>query len=149
LGHEGELASLRNFAPRFVQLCGELDRAGIPAGVQHDDLHRTNVFVDHGHCRVIDWGDASIGHPFTSLVVTFRFLEPRISPRNLQRLSDAYLEPWGRDHHHVFELAMRVGAVARAVAYVRQRDALTAAARRTLDDDFAIVLRRALRLVVR
>ena len=25
--------------------------------------------------RVLDWGDASISHPFASLVVTFRFLE--------------------------------------------------------------------------
>ena len=52
-----------------------------------------------GALRVLDWGDASIGHPFFSLFETFRFLVElnRIPPgdRWFARLTDAYLEPWG------------------------------------------------------
>jgi hypothetical protein len=140
-----EVARLHYFARHFAQLCDELDGAGIPASVQHDDPHGTNVFVDHDHHRVIDWGDASIGHPFTSLVVTFRFLEPHASPTSLERLRDAYLEPWGRTSPEVFGLATRVGAVARAIAYIPQREAVPAAMRPEFDEDFTVVLRRALR----
>ena len=146
---DSELPHLRKVAPRFALLCDELVGAGVTSSVQHDDLHGTNLFVDGDRQRVIDWGDASIGHPFTSLVVTFRFLEPHSSASDRQRLRDAYLEPWGRGLDTVFDVAMRVGAFARAIAYLPQREAVPAAARSTFDEDFTIVLRRALRLVVR
>lgn len=44
-------------------------------------------------------------------------------------------------------MAMRVGAPARAVACLRQRDALADDDRRRFDRDFSVVLRRALRAV--
>jgi hypothetical protein len=57
-----------------------------------------NVYSDGGRLRVLDWGDASISHPFASLLVTFRFLEEvtRLQPEDpwFARLHDAYLEPW-------------------------------------------------------
>lgn len=40
-------------------------------------------------------------------------------------------------------VAFRVGAFARAIAYMRQRVVLSAAERRLFDTDFSIVLRRA------
>lgn len=71
--------------------------------------------------RLLDWGDASVSHPFASLVVTFRFLEERnqLSPGDpwFARLRDAYRG--------------------------RQRDHLPQAARPEFDKAFAIVLRRA------
>jgi hypothetical protein len=39
---------------------------------------------------------------------------------------DAYLEPWGRGLGGVFALAMRVGTLAHAIAWLRQRDHLSA-----------------------
>ena len=36
-----------------------------------------NVYAQGERLRLLDWGDASISHPFASLVVTFRFLEER------------------------------------------------------------------------
>jgi hypothetical protein len=46
----------------------------------------------------VDWGDASFGHPFTSLLVTCHTLvEDFADPagrRRAARLRDAYLEPW-------------------------------------------------------
>jgi aminoglycoside phosphotransferase (APT) family kinase protein len=97
---------------------------------------------------VLDWGDASVAHPFTSLVVTFRFLEETnglaAGDAWFARLRDAYLEPWGTGHTEAFELAQRIGAFAHAIAWARQRDALPADARPSFDTGFAIILRRAL-----
>jgi aminoglycoside phosphotransferase (APT) family kinase protein len=115
--------------------------------VQHDDLHAANVYADRGRLRLLDWGDASISHPFASLVVTFRFLEEsnKLPPADpwFARLRDAYLEPWGRSLAGAFALAMRVGTFAHTFAWARQRDALPEEARAEFDRWFRIVLRRA------
>jgi Phosphotransferase enzyme family len=143
-----EIRQLRNFAPRFAELCGELAAHGVPETIQHDDLHHANLYAQGGRLRVLDWGDASIAHPFASLVVTFRFLEERtkLAPGDpwFALLRDAYLEPWGRDLGAACALAVRVGAFARAIAYIQQRAALTREERPDFDTDFSIVLRRAI-----
>ena len=144
----GEVDALRRFAPRFAELCVELNAHDVSESVQHDDLHMANVYVREDRLRVLDWGDASISHPFASLVVTFRFLEERngLAPddRWFERLRDAYLEPWGPDLTETFALAMRVGAFAHAFASIRQRDHLHASEQLAFDEDFTVVLRRAI-----
>jgi hypothetical protein len=60
------------------------------------------------------------------------------------RLRDAYLEPRGRGLDGVFALATRVGAFAHAIAWLRQRDHLSAIERTEFDRGFPIVLRRAI-----
>ena len=143
-----ELELLAAFAPRFAELCDELAGAGIPATVQHDDLHHANVFEHDGRMRVLDWGDSSISHPFASLFVTFRFLEEitHLPPDDpwFRRLRDAYLEPWGAGLSETFELALRVAGFAHGVAWARQRDFLSEEDRRDFDLGFAVILRRAL-----
>lgn len=143
-----EIDRLRAFAPRLGELCDELIAHDVPETVQHDDLHMANVYAEGARLRVLDWGDSSISHPFASLVVTFRFLEEvtKLSPEDpwFARLRDAYLEPWGRGHDGVFALAMRVGALAHAIAWLRQRDHLSAEERAEFDRAFPIVLRRAI-----
>jgi hypothetical protein len=70
----------------------------VPPSVQHDDLHDANVFVADGRHRFFDWGDASVAHPFLSLLVPLRVAAQRWGCRtgtaSLLRLRDAYLEPW-------------------------------------------------------
>ncbi len=142
-----EIDRLRRFAPRFAELCGELTAHDVPETVQHDDLHMANVYAQGERLRLLDWGDASISHPFASLVVTFRFLEEinKLSPADpwFARLRDAYLEPWGHGLAGTFALAIRVGTFAHAFAWARQRDALPEEARTEFDKRFPIVLRRA------
>ena len=121
------------------RLCAELAAAGLPATIQHDDLHRNNVYQRDGRLRLLDWGDSSISHPFFSLVVTFRFAGES------SKLKEAYLEPWGPDLDEALELALRVGAVAHALAWSRQRDFLSPAERPAFDAPFAEVLRSAVR----
>ncbi len=138
---------LRDNAPRFTELCAVLAELGIQESVQHDDLHMANLYTNEGRFRVVDWGDSSISHPFFSLLETFRFLEEfnGLGPDDpwFRRLRDAYLEPWGSGLEETFELAIRVGWFAHAIAWSRQRDALPEDARPDFDRGFAIVLRRA------
>jgi hypothetical protein len=141
---------LRQFAPRFSELCAELAADGrVPQTVQHDDLHMANVYqTADQRLRLLDWGDASISHPFASLVVTFRFLEEvnhlASDDRWFPRLRDAYLEPWGSGFSRTFRVALRAGAFAHAFACLRQRKLLPPEARRAFDTDFRVVLGRAL-----
>jgi hypothetical protein len=143
-----EVQSLIDFAPRFEAMCAELAAYGLPDTLQHDDLHHHNLFAQGKRLRVLDWGDASISHPFASLVVTFRFLEEvnQLAPAHpwFARLRDAYLEPWGGGLLPAFALALRLGTVAHTFGWVRQHNALPVAARPAFDRGLAIVLRRAL-----
>ena len=143
-----EVERLRSFVPRFVELCAELAAHGIPETIQHDDLHGNNVYAQDGRLRVLDWGDSSIAHPFASLVVTFRFLDEinKLAPDDpwFERLRDAYLEPWGSGLIETFDLAIRVGAFAHAIAWTRQRDHLPASEVPEFDRWFPLVLRRAI-----
>ena len=146
-----ELDTLRRFAPRFSELCDELAQEGPDPTIQHDDLHVNGVFLRANALRIMDWGDASIGHPFWSLVVTFRFLELEngLAPDDpwFARLRDAYLEPWGPRLAASVDRAMRVGRFAHVIAWIRHRDPLDAEAKAAFDVEYAVVLRRALALV--
>ncbi|HJW21904.1 MAG TPA: hypothetical protein VJ506_05700 [Candidatus Limnocylindrales bacterium] len=146
-----EVATLRGFERRFAELCAEVAAESPGDSVQHDDLHVNGVFVLGDELRVTDWGDASIGHPFASLVVTFRFLEREngLAPADpwFARLRDAYLEPWGPGLVDVFERAMRVARFAHAIAWIRHRDPLAPDARAAFDEEYRVVLRRALAVI--
>lgn len=145
-----ELAALRRFESRFAELCAEIAGEHPGDSIQHDDLHVNGVFMRGVELRVMDWGDASIGHPFASLVVTFRFLELHgLDPGDpwFARLRDAYLEPWGPGMVGAFDRAMRVGRFAHAIAWIRHRDPLDAAAKAEFDHEYAVVLGRALAVV--
>lgn len=143
-----ETARLRARATRFADECDELAAAGVPETIQHDDLHFANVYDRAGTLRVLDWGDASVAHPFFSLVVTFHFLfrvtKLPVGDPWFARLRDVYLEPWGSGHEETFALALRVGTVAHAVAWLRQREHLPEPARADFDPHFAKLLRHVL-----
>jgi Phosphotransferase enzyme family len=142
-----EIGRLREFAPRFAELCAELAARDIPETIQHDDLHMANLYVQGDRLRVLDWGDSCISHPFASLFETFRFLESvnKLPPDDpwFTRLRDAYLEPWGPGLIDTFDLAMRVGAFAHSIAWVRQRDHLPESEVPDFDRWFPLVLRLA------
>lgn len=143
-----ETERLRRFAPTFAARCEELADHGLPATVQHDDLHDTNAFVDGDHLRIADWGDASLSHPFVSLVVTFRFLEERngLDPADpwFARLRDAYLEPWGTGNVEAFELAERLGRFVHAFGWLSLLRLLPLEDRVAYNVPFRTVLLRAL-----
>jgi hypothetical protein len=142
---EDERAWLLQFAPRLASLTAGLQ---MPSTVQHDDLHMANVYECDGRMRVLDWGDASVSHPFFSLFVTFRFLEevtrlPAGDPW-FARLSAAYLEPWGSAASDDLAVALVVGGFAHAIAWARQRTYLPADELAAFDGPFSTILRRAI-----
>jgi Phosphotransferase enzyme family len=108
--------------PEFEAMCRELAAYGIPETIQHDDLHDGQVFLRDGRYLFFDWGDSCISHPFHSLTVTLRANAARLGLEpggpELQRLRDAYLEPFG-DLQKTANLAYRTGTVARALAWDR------------------------------
>ncbi|MGY1723679.1 phosphotransferase [Blastococcus sp. SYSU DS0533] len=113
---------------RYTAACGELAAGGVPATVQHDDLHDGNVFASGGRYRFFDWGDASISHPFLVLLVALRSAGQVLGlppgDRALLRLRDAYLAQW-LDHgtaaelRELCDLALHVAPLQRALTWRR------------------------------
>ncbi|TCB92693.1 aminoglycoside phosphotransferase family protein [Micromonospora zingiberis] len=89
---------LRGLLPAYAERCRWLAGSGVAPSIQHDDLHDGNVFVASTGHRFFDWGDASVAHPFGTLLVTLRSIAYTTGRAStdpaLVRLRDAYLEPW-------------------------------------------------------
>ena len=114
--------------PAYAECCHRLAIGGVPASVQHDDLHDGNVFDGPDGHRFFDWGDATVSHPFLSLLVSLRMaaraLELPAGDPVLLRLRDAYLEPWSGfgsadELRDLSGLALTVGPPARALTWRR------------------------------
>lgn len=71
-------------------LCDRLDSCGFPVTLLHGDLHPGNAIGVEGGHRLIDWSDASIGHPLFDLHMVDDTSEPRRT-----ELERSYLEKWG------------------------------------------------------
>ncbi|SCE87966.1 Phosphotransferase enzyme family protein [Micromonospora coriariae] len=122
---------LRAELPAYAERCRRLADIGIPATVQHDDLHDGNVFAGPDGYRYFDWGDASVAHPFGTLLVTLRSIryatDLAADDARLARLRDGYLEAWTDryDRRTLVEaagLAMNLGAVSRSLSWRRALD---------------------------
>jgi hypothetical protein len=123
-GDRDDLARLRALRPAFAGWCDELAGTRIPASLDHSDLHHNNVLPRDGRYAFYDWGDSAVAHPFTSLLVALRFAGLRFGAADLDRLRDAYLEPWARygtaaELRAAVPLALRVGPVGRALTWWR------------------------------
>ena len=121
----GDHPELLERLPEATELMEQLAAHGIPATVQHDDLHDGQVFVRDGRYRVLDWGDACVSHPFHTLTVTLRAATWRLGLEpggtDVLRMRDAYLEPFGRPAElaPIADAAYRTGTLARALAWRR------------------------------
>jgi hypothetical protein len=100
----------------------------VPASIAHEEVQDNNIFVRDGQPVFIDWAEASVAHPFGSLVVTMRGLTDRweLEPGGpeLLRYRDLYLEPWTRfaplpELRRVFSHAYALGTVCRALTWHR------------------------------
>jgi hypothetical protein len=137
----------RAVVPNLAALAGELGEGGIADTVEHADLHSRSFFALRDELRVLDWGDASIGHPFLSLVVTFDYLRDSGVAADeawFARLRDAYLEPWGPGPAELFQVAQRLGRVSRALGWLRHHEAMGTGAFQGFDEEFPTVLRTAI-----
>lgn len=84
-----EADDVRALLPAVHAVAARLETAGMPATVQHDDLQPSNVL---GNGRLIDWGDASLAHPFASLRTALGAgMERPGTPVERGQMRDAYL----------------------------------------------------------
>jgi len=122
---------LRAEVPAYAERCRRLADLGIASTIQHDDLHDGNVFAGPDGYRYFDWGDASVAHPFGTLLVTVRSIryaaELAADDAALVRLRDSYLEAWTdrydrRTLVEAADLAMNLGAVSRSLSWRRALD---------------------------
>lgn len=119
--------ALWDFLPNFKSMCDQLAAFGIAATLQHDDLHRSNIFLNRDRHVFIDWADASVAHPFGSLIYPLLQASELLGPTSsnqLERLRDAYLEPWTdvqdrKALRSAADLAVTVASVGRALAWRR------------------------------
>jgi len=119
---------LLRLQPEVTGWAAQLDGYGIPPSLNHDDFHDGNVFLRNGHYVFFDWGDASVAHPFASLLVTLNsiayFRQLAAGSAELLRMRDAYLEPWTGEYDRAdlveaARLAMRLAKVGRALSWRR------------------------------
>jgi hypothetical protein len=83
----------------------KLTELEIPPTIEHGDFHDGNLFAEAGRIKLLDWGDATISHPFFSIICfwhAFALAHPGQATKTLlNSLAHAYLEEWttlyGRD----------------------------------------------------
>jgi hypothetical protein len=119
--------ALRALAPRLREWCAELDDLGVPASLDHADVHPNNVFAAAG--TPFDWGDAAVAHPFSSLLVALRTAAEQagLPPRapELTALTEDYFLPWLDAGHRratidrSLSLALRIAPLARSLTWGR------------------------------
>jgi aminoglycoside phosphotransferase (APT) family kinase protein len=97
----------------------------IPPALEHGDLHDGNIFASG---RIYDWGDASLTHPFFTLILPIRHTAAKLEVSEytehpaLLQLRDAYLNEW-RDFASfdelvaIWNIAFRLGKFVRAVSW--------------------------------
>jgi len=95
-----ELQTLRDLSPQFSAQCELLASYGIPETIGIPDFHDNNVLFDPKtkQMKFIDWGEASISHPFFSL---YNCLPQSITHHGVHegdqtygKLQDACLSNW-------------------------------------------------------
>jgi Phosphotransferase enzyme family len=109
--------------------CDQLVASGVPASLDHNDLHPRNVLVDGARpMRFYDWGDSVVAHPFAVALVTLSVLRQLLAadvddPR-VTAARDGYLEGFRataptEDLVATLHAACRVATIARALTWDR------------------------------
>jgi len=122
-----EVALLLALAPRFRELCEELDAFGLPASIHHDDLHQWNVFVRDGRVAIYDWGDSSVSHPLWSWIKAFDVARDyEVDPEPFRAAYLSALTPLAPEEQlrAALDLAVPTGRFAYALQTRRQFDAM-------------------------
>lgn len=123
-----EYARLRELSGALARWGEQLESSRVPLSLHHGDLNSGNVLQREGHFYFVDWGDASIGHPFFSLrtvlvsveiVLGLDDYDPSLAP-----LRDTYLGVWAdfdseTNLRRAFALAQRLSAVVSALSWYR------------------------------
>ncbi len=92
---DSEADALRRGVPQLKDMCLQVAGHGVPAALEHQDLHPGNVRIVDGAPVYLDWAWSSVTHPFLSLSL---LIPPERVPSALPSargiLLSAYLEEW-------------------------------------------------------
>ena len=142
-----EVERLRGLLPTLRMDVDRLDELGVPDSIQHDDLHDGNIFVRNGACRIIDWGDSCVAHPFHSLTLVCAVVEHRLGPEPVAEVRDAYLAPWSVSASaDQLDAALQLGFVSGTLKWHEVRSLVADPSREPFDDAMPLRLRRLLEL---
>jgi aminoglycoside/choline kinase family phosphotransferase len=119
---------LHDLLPQVAQLAADVEAAGLPLTLHHDDFHDANIFLKGDRIIFSDWGDCVLTHPFFSLLILMRSvsdsLETTEDSPDILSLRDAYLEPWTaftgrRNLSALFAQTWRLGMLNRVFSWYR------------------------------
>lgn len=123
---EAERHALLDHPQPWSDAAAELAQLPIAASVQHGDLHPGNVAIGtDGLARFFDLGDASIAHPFTTMLVPLQVARSLGADRaQVNRLRDCYLEIFTdlapeTDLRRGLDIALRSAVLPKATAWDR------------------------------
>jgi hypothetical protein len=122
---QDEVVRLLALAPKYRDLCAQLEALDLPASIQHDDLHQWNLFVRGERIGIYDWGDSSVAFPLWSWLKPLRSLvEYGVDPEPARA---AYLSAWTQVRpeqslREALELALPTGLFAYVLQIRRQYD---------------------------
>ncbi len=120
---DDDMEQLRARIPEFKQACSALSGYSIPTSLEHGDFWAGQIVLNGDKCVFIDWSDCSVSHPFFSL---YFLMDADIHlpdvPDVLERLRDAYLQPWRAYEPmnkliEAFDLAMQLAPLHHALIY--------------------------------
>lgn len=121
-----EYQQAQELQPMLSEWCQQLASVGLPETLAHEELTLPNVLVGPRGYTYIDWSDCSVAHPFFTMIVTLRstayWLKLDKDGSEVQRLRDAYLEPWTTfapraQLNEALDLALRLGSLNRALSW--------------------------------
>ncbi len=152
-----ETERVRLALPAIAALASELTAGPVPDSLDHGDLYLHHILPGTAGARVLDWGDATITHPFTLLLPLFHQLRTGFGLNgyhpSLERLRRAYLAPWASfgptDRlDHLLDRALAAANLNRALNYAHALgphvERLTPSMRRMVTQGVALWLREAM-----
>ena len=79
----------------FENVCYDLEEAGIPDTVAHNDLNGGNILIDGRSCVFTDWALAAVGNPFVALDQLQQYLTQNKRLASwVPRITRSYCEQW-------------------------------------------------------
>jgi Ser/Thr protein kinase RdoA (MazF antagonist) len=121
-----ERDDLLGWPGRWAEPAAELAALGIPASIQHGDLHAGNVSVlPRSPVRFFDFGDASVAHPFTTMLVPLQMATALgADDQAIERLRESYLDAFTdlaplRQLQRGLDVALKAAVLPKAAAWHR------------------------------